>query len=139
MTVVVDFAATEFPYHRPVRTARLFRPLGPAAPKSKRYHSIVVGKIFAVLEVVLEVKGLLGVAYAEFGTKAQLLRHLAAIRNHADQMLAVGAEFAFAFARRKPSRQLHTNRQVWEFSLGALPGSGELGARRDRGGGALAE
>jgi hypothetical protein len=88
---------------------------------------------------VLEVKGLLGVAYAEFGTKAQLLRHLAAIRNHADQMLAVGAEFAFAFARRKPSRQLHTNRQVWEFSLGALPGSGELGARRDRGGGALAE
>jgi DNA-binding PadR family transcriptional regulator len=67
---------------------------------------------------VLEVEGLLRVAYAEFGSKPQLLRHLAAIRDHADQVLAVGAEFAFEFARRQPSPQLHTNRLVWEYLWG---------------------
>jgi DNA-binding PadR family transcriptional regulator len=65
----------------------------------------------------LEAEGLLHVAYAEFGTKAQLIAQLAAIRDHADEVLAVGAKFAYQFARTETdrSRRMHTNRLVWQY------------------------
>ena len=65
----------------------------------------------------LECEGLLRIAYADFGSKAQLIDQLKAIRAHAHQVLEVGAQIArdYAAGRVALPRRAHTSHLAWHF------------------------
>jgi PadR family transcriptional regulator, regulatory protein AphA len=66
---------------------------------------------------LLEFEGLLRVAYADFGTKQQLLQQLEAIRDHADRVLSVGIQVAveYASAQVELPQRAHTSRLLWTY------------------------
>jgi PadR family transcriptional regulator AphA len=65
----------------------------------------------------LEFEGLLRIAYADFGTKAQLMRQLASIKENATQTLAVGAQIArdYADGRVELPQRSHVGHLLWQF------------------------
>jgi DNA-binding PadR family transcriptional regulator len=65
----------------------------------------------------LECEGLLRIAYADFGSKAQLIGQLEGIRAHAHQVLEVGARIArdYAAGRVKLPQRAHTSHLTWHF------------------------
>jgi len=65
----------------------------------------------------LECEGLLRIAYADFGSKAQLIGQLEAIGAHAHQVLEVGAQIArdYAAGRVALPKRAHTSHLAWQF------------------------